>query len=78
MQGGQGIGGGRRKGHWGEARTPFLEFYLPPFLEFYLPVSGALLVASVIVEGSRGRYVQAALPSPLALWTPQTSLQIYR
>ena len=74
----RGLAGGGEKGALGEARTLFLEFYLPPFLEFYLPVSGALLVASVIVEGSRGRYVQAALPSPLALWTPQTSLQIYR
>ena len=74
----QGIGGGEEEGALGEARILFLEFYLPPFLEFYLPVSGVLLVASVTVEGSRGRYVQAALPSPLALWTPQTSLQIYR
>ena len=74
----QGIGGGEEEGALGEVRTLFLEFYLPPFLEFYLAVSGVLLVASVTVEGSRGRYVLAALPSPLALWTPQTSLQIYR
>ena len=45
MQGGQGIGGGEEKGGLGEARTLFLEFYLPPFLEFYLPVCGVLLVA---------------------------------
>ena len=57
MPGGQGIGRVVvvEKGGLGEARTPVLQFYLLPFLEFYLPVSGVLLVASVTVEGSRGR-----------------------